>query len=122
MAKLTADSVLDAALDNISGRTSPVLHVCSGTPTDRASVLTNSLASHNMSSGDFTKADAGGGGRQSTVAAQTGISITTSGTATHVAYIDGTELVYQTTCTSTALTSGGTVDVGAHVISIGDPT
>jgi len=28
-----ARSMLDAALDNISGRTSPVLHVCSGTPT-----------------------------------------------------------------------------------------
>lgn len=122
MAKITADSVLDAALDNISGRTSPVMRVCSGTPTDRASAISASLANHALTSGDFTKADAGGGGRQSTVAAQTGVSITSSGTATHVAVVDGSELVYQTTCTSTALTSGGTVDIGSHVISLGDPS
>lgn len=122
MAKQTADSVLDAALDNLSGRTSPVLHVCSGTPTDRASVIANSLASEAMLAGDFTKADAGGGGRQTTVAAQSGVSVTSSGTATHVAYIDGTELAIQTTCASTALTSGGTVDIGSFVITFGDPT
>ncbi len=43
------------------------------------------------------------------------------GTATHVALADGTRLLYVTTCTSQALTSGNTVNFPAWDIEIADP-
>jgi hypothetical protein len=48
--------------------------------------------------------------------------VDTSGTATHVALCDATRLLYVTTCTSQALTSGNTVNIPAWDIEIADPT
>ena len=62
-------------------------------------------------------------GRKITVAAQTAVTIDTTGTATHVAItnLSGTLLKVVTTATSQALTSGGTVDVGTFKVEIADP-
>jgi hypothetical protein len=112
---------MDAGLDYVAGATA--LHVCStldSTPT-RAEVLAASLANVTVASGDFTKADGDTSGRKVTVAAKTAISVTASGTASHIALIDGTNVRYVTTCTNQSLTSGNTVNTPAFKIEIADP-
>ena len=56
--------------------------------------------------------------------AKTGITITNSGTATHVALLNttATTLDLVTTCTSQAINTGGTVDVPAWKWEINNPT
>lgn len=122
MAKQSPDPVLDASFDYIDQSNSMV--VCSGEPANYAGVAAVTLATAAMTPDtDFTKADAGGGGRQVTVAAKNGVSVTASGTATHIALVRTADssLRYVTTCTSQALTSGNTVNIPAWVISISDP-
>lgn len=123
MAKACNDLVMDAALDYIS--TSTLLTVCSAQPTTYAEASsTYKLADVVTDSGDFTKANGDTNGRKVTIAQQANVPIDSSGTATHVALsISGSStLVYVTTCTSQALTSGGTVTVPAWDVEISDPT
>ncbi len=120
MTILIADSVMDAALDAIENATSPVMHVCSGDPANRAAAITNSLADHTLTSGDFTKANGDTSGRKVTCAQQADITIDSTGTAAHVCIIDSTELLLKTSCTSQSLTSGGTVTVPAFDYEIAD--
>jgi hypothetical protein len=122
MGKLAPDAFLDAAL-NYAGE-ADYLCVCSDTPTTYTDAYTTyMLAKVAVDSGDFTKAD-DTSGRKVTVGAQTGVSITNSGTATHVALVKtgDTTLRFVTTCTSQVITAGGTVDTPAWKISIADPT
>lgn len=123
MAKSLSDTILDAMLDLGEGDR---LCVCAGQPTTYTeAITTNKLAIANLTIGtDFTKANGDSSGRKSTLAAKTGLTIDTSGTADHVAIANSgdTSLRRVTTCTSQALTGGGTVDVGAHKHEIGDPT
>ena len=124
MPKILPDAVMDAALDYVAAAT--VMHACTtldSTPT-YAEITAASLASVTVSSGDFTKADGDSSGRKLTVSAKTGVSITTSGTATHVALVtsSGTVVRAVTTCTSQALVSGNTVNFPSWKIEIGDPT
>ncbi len=121
MAKWANDLVMDAALDKIS--TGTRIDVCSGAsaPADRAAAIAASLATATLSGASFTKADGSSSGRKVTVAQQSAISITASGTATHVAISDGSILLLVTTCTSQALTSGGTVTIPAFANEVADP-
>lgn len=77
-----------------------------------------------MAGGDYTKANGDTSGRKVTMAQKASINIHTSGTATHVALVDDAQKALQevTTCTSQALTSGGTVTVPAFDHEIADPT
>jgi hypothetical protein len=123
MGKVAPDAMIDAALSYVGGSLSQL--VCSSSPTTWAeATATYCLATAVMSAGDFVNADAGGGGRQCTIASKLAQAITATGTANHVALClaAGSTLRYVTTCTSQALTSGGTVDIPAHLITIGDPT
>jgi hypothetical protein len=123
MGKLAPDGMIDASLDYVAG--SNYECVCSGSPATFADAYTNlMLARVAVTSGSFTKADAAGGGRQVTIAAKPGITITNSGTALAVAMVEasGSTLRYVTTCTSQALVAAGTVDIPAWIITIGDPT
>lgn len=120
MAKSVNDIVLDAALDKIA--TATVMTLCSSEPTTRtAAVTTLALADVAMSSGDFTKANGDTSGRKVTVAAKSAVPIDASGTATHVALCDATDLLYVTTLTGQAVTSGNTANIGAWKIEIADP-
>ena len=121
MPALFDDTVLDAALDKII--TGTALHVCSGTPADRAAVLTNTLATVALDAGDFNKANGSTDGRKVTVAAQSGVSVTASGTPAHYCIIDGTRLLARTTVNpaSPALTSGSTTNIPAAEFEVGDP-
>ena len=126
MAKWASDSVMDAALGYVDDCT--LLTVCSAQPTTYAEASsTYKLADIAMTAGagngDYTLANGDASGRKLTVLQQANIDIDTSGTANHVALcISGTStLVYVTTCTSQALTAGGTVTVPAWDIEIADP-
>jgi hypothetical protein len=113
--------MIDAALDYIAGAT--VMHACStldATPT-LAEVNTASLADVAMAGGDYTKANGDTSGRKVTVGAKSGVNVDASGTANHIALVDGSVVRYVTTCTSQALTSGNTVNFPAWKIEIADP-
>ena len=118
MGKLATDGFIDGGLNAIDGCTQ--LSVCSAEPTSIANIETVSLADVVIDGTDFTKANGDTSGRKVTVAQQSDITIDTTGTATHVVIDDGTDY-YVTTCTSQALTSGGTVTVPAWDIEIADP-
>jgi hypothetical protein len=121
MAKTVLDAVLDAAHNEVKNNCNLMI-ACSSEPTTRTEAVTTfALADIAMASGDFTIAD-DTSGRKCTVAAKSGVIIDASGTATHIALVDGTRLLRVTTCTSQALTAGGTVDFPSWKFSIADPT
>ena len=124
MAKWANDQVMDAALAEVAEATT--LLVTSSQPADRAAALAAALADIAVTpgdgNGDFTIGDGDTSGRKLTVAQQTDFPVDTTGTATHVCLIDGTRLLYVTTCTSQGLTAGNTVTVPAWDIEIADPS
>lgn len=120
MAKSIPDSNLDAMLSVVEGTN---IHVCSAEPTTYTEATTTfNLATDTV--GSYTKANGTPDGRQNTQAGTTGTSISSTGTATHVAITTTTGSVLElvTTCTSQALTSGGTVDIGSFIHTLRDPT
>jgi hypothetical protein len=126
MAKATPDAVLDAMANAIIAgvNTSPSgkLYVCSGQPANYAGIAAVTLASVNVDTTDFTKANGDTNGRKVTIAQQASIPITDTGDATHIALASVDTLLYVTTCTTQTLTSGGTVTVPAWDIEVADPT
>lgn len=124
MAKAIVDAVYDAALAKLATGTRMV--VCSGEPANFAGIAAVALADVTLTAGDgngdWTIANGDTNGRKVTCAQQSAIPIDSSGTATHVSFDDGSILLAVTTCTSQALTSGGTVTVPAIDCEIADPT
>ena len=122
MAKSVHDDVLDGAFDVLDQAN--LMIVCSAEPTSRTeAVSTYALADATMvADTDYTKANGDVSGRKVTVAAKSSILVDSTGTGTHIALVDGTRLLYVTTCTSQALTSGNTVNFPAWDVEIGDPT
>ena len=122
MAKSVHDTVLDGAFDILDQAN--LMIACSAEPTTRTeAVTTYALADVAMTiNTDYTKANGDTSGRKVTVAAKSTVTVDASGTATHIALVDGTNLLYVTTCTSQALTSGNTVNFPAWDIEIADPT
>lgn len=124
MAKSVNSAVLDLALNDVKTNGNKMV-VCSSQPTTYAEAnATYMLANVTMASGDYTLAAGDTSGRKVTTASKTGITISNSGTATHVAIIDTVNSVLKlvTTCTSQALSTGGTVDVPAWKWEINNPT
>lgn len=121
MPKATPDAILDAMADAIIAAATQLV-VCSGEPANYAGIAAVALADVVIDSGDFTKGNGDTNGRKVTIAQQSSITIDASGTATHVVLASGSVLLYVTTCTSQALTSGGTVTVPAWDIEVADPT
>lgn len=121
MGKSVHNDVLDAALNELA--TGTIMTACSAEPTSRTeAVTTYALADVTMAGGDYTNADGDTSGRKCTVGAKSGVTVDTTGTATHIAICDGSVLLYVTTCTSQALTSGNTVDFPAWDVEIADPS
>ena len=118
MGKAASDGFIDGGLDAIDGCT--ILHVTSAEPANFAGIAAVSLADVVVNGADFTKANGDTSGRKVTVGQQTDVPIDATGTATHVVISDTTD-IFVTTCTSQALTSGGTVTVPAWDIEIADP-
>lgn len=133
MAKRSNPTLLDKMLDAIkTGYASfgPVdkQTVCSAEPTTYAEAnATYALADVALTGTDFTIADGDGAGntpRKITVGAKSAVTVDSSGTATHVAWIDTVNsiLFTVTTCTSQALTAGNTVNIPAWKLEISAPT
>ena len=123
MAKSVHDSVLDAALDILKNNTENMT-LCSAAPTTYTEALTtNMLATIALTSGDFTNANGDTSGRKTTIAQQTGETVTNTGTATHWALIDNsaTTLLYVGEMTSQALTAANALTVNAVDVEIADP-
>lgn len=124
MAKSISDPVLDAALAKIA--TCTRLMVCSGEPANFAGIAAVALADVVMTpgdgNGDYVISNGDTNGRKVRVQQQAAIPIDTTGTATHISLDDGTTLQAVTTCTSQALTSGGTVTVPVYDFEFADPT
>lgn len=113
MAIYVLDASADAALTYTSSRVT-ALHVCSGDPTTRAEVLTQSLATAAFTGADVALANGPVDGRMSTYAAKANMTITANGTAATVALIDGTTLLEKTDIqTPQLLTAGGDVSTQA---------
>lgn len=120
MAKVVADAVLDAALDEIA--TATEIYLCTSEPASRAAADTASvIPAHTLTGGDFTNADGDSSGRKVTIAAQNSLTADATGTVTHVALCTGSTLLYVTTCTSQAVTSGNTVNIGSWKVELADP-
>lgn len=123
MAKQAPDATIDAMFDYVDQCN--IMHVCSAEPANYAGIAAVSLASVALTPDtDFTKANGDTSGRKVTIAAKNSVSVTASGTATHIAIARSTDstLRYVTTCTSQALTSGNTVNIPAWKIEVADPT
>jgi hypothetical protein len=124
MAKSVHDDVLDGALNIVKNNCTRQV-VCNAQPTTYTEGnATFALADVTMASGDFTAANGDTSGRKVTVASKSAVPVDTTGTATHVCLLDvsNTKLLYVTTCTSQALTSGNTVTIPAWDVEIADPT
>ena len=120
MPKLMTDAMIDGGLTKMG--TCTRISVLSGQPASIADITTNlMLATTSLAGGDFTIANGDTSGRKSTVAQKSTISITNTGSATHVAIDDGTDYIV-TTCTTQALTAGGTVTIPTWKREISDPT
>lgn len=127
MAKLIPDAVLDSFLAIIANGVD-LVNICKDTPTNYSTATTNgthSLADIAVTAGDgngdWTIGNGDTNGRKLTLAQQTGVTIDTSGTATHIAGTDGTSVFYfATTCTSQAVTAGNTATINAFDIEISD--
>lgn len=123
MGKATPDVVLDKMADYILGAADK-LYVTSAEPANYAGIAAVALADVAIDSSDFTKANGDTNGRKVTIAQQSNMPIDSSGTATHVVLAKDaatSELLYVTTCTSQALTAGGTVTTPAWDIEVADP-
>lgn len=119
MAISIPDAQLDAMLGILTNCTA--ISVCSTQPTTRTEAITTyMLATKTITSGNFTVADDSTVGRKATTDVHSAITITNSGTATHVAGTDGTNLLWVTTCTSQALTAAGTVTIPAFALKLAD--
>ena len=121
MAKWLNDTALDALLGVIDNGT--IMTVCSAQPTNRSqAVTTYALADVSLAGGDFSIGDGTPSGRTLTVASKSGVAVDATGTATHVAICDGTNLLAVTTCTSKSIDSGDTLNVPSWTINVSDPS
>jgi hypothetical protein len=122
MAKTCSTDVLDGAL-NIVKNNAVLMTVCNAQPLTRADGASGAmvLASVVMAPADFVVGTGDTNGRKAAVAAKNAVPVTATGTAVYIALTDATRLLYVTTCTSKALTSGDQVNIPTWDIEIADP-
>lgn len=116
MAKFAASAFIDGAFNTIKASADTITYtLCSTQPTTRAEATTTyMLASTTLNkASEITLANGDVSGRKMTISAKTGVAVTNSGTAQHVAICDATNLLFVTTVSSQAVSAGGTVDIGS---------
>ena len=121
MAKYVADEIMDNGL-NYWKTNGTEVYLCTAEPTDRATAISLAVASKTgLLSGDYTgPADGTTNGRKLTANAQSSITASATGTATHMAWCSGTTLLVVTTVTSQLVTSGNPVNLPAISDEIAD--
>lgn len=124
MAKLIHDDVMDAALDYLAENAWKIYVCTTASITTYSDVSGADLTSgHTLTSADFTNANGDASGRKVTVAQQSSLNISTSGTAGQIAIVSSaSDLLLLTGATTQALTSGNTVTIPAFDYEIADPT
>ncbi len=120
MSKFASSDVLDGSLNIVRAATRMV--ATAGQPATYAAADSGRLAEAALVSGDFSLAAGDISGRKVTIAAKSGLAVVAAGTADHVALLDGTRLLYVTTCPAQLLVSGGTVSIAGWSIEIGAPS
>jgi len=120
MGKVVHDDVLDAALTELGTATG--LSVNTSEPASRAAAISDNILDAEPAPGFDAIANGDTNGRKRRVQASNGNTAGTTATATHVALFDASVVLYVTTCTSQAITSGNTVNVGLWDVEIADPT
>ena len=125
MGKFVPDATLDRFLATIADDGLRV-HICSTQPT----TYTEAITTYNLGTitttagagnGDWTIGNGDTSGRKLTMVQQTGVSITASGDAQHIAITDATDTLYAvTTCTTQTVTSGNTATINAFDLEILD--
>lgn len=121
MGKSVPDAIIDLLLAGVATATRMDVTDDVSTPTD----LTGTLANVAMVAGDTNDYTIGAGdvsGRKVAMAEKSGVSITGTGTALHVVLSLAAVIIDITTCTSQALTSGGTVTFPTWDHEVLDPT
>jgi hypothetical protein len=126
MGKAAPDYMIDGALERVAE--ADTQYVCSAEPANFAGIAAVALADAALTpgdgNGDFSIGNGDSSGRKVTVAQQANVPIDATGNASHIVLADAanSRLIYVTTCTTQALTSGGTVTVPAWDVEIADPT
>lgn len=119
MAKLATAGILDGGLTTLG--TCTRITVLSAQPASLVDITTTYiLATTSKVAGDFVKSAGTGTNRKTTISQTTAITIANSGSATHVAIDNGTDYAV-TTCTTQALTAGGSVTIPAFTYEIAQP-
>jgi hypothetical protein len=127
MAKIQNDAMLDAGLQYVIDNTNR-LFICAtaSTGTTYDSAKTAALASVAIVSTLFTIGDGDTSGRKVTLAIVSGVSVTTTGSATHAVLAQksagASAMVYVTQTSVKALTAGDTLNTTAFDIELRDPT
>ena len=122
MGAFAHDSVLDGLLKVVKSNATQMA-VCSSQPTTRSQAIsTYKLAICSVSSTDFTIANGSASGRKVTVTAQNSVTVGATGSAQHVAVVDGSKLLIVTTCTKQALTKDNKVNIPEWKDTVADPT
>ncbi len=121
MAKALDDTIYDVALDLLVDSIIEI-HVCSADPTNYAGIAAVMLAT--KAALDFSAQAAEDGdisGRKIALPEVAIASITSSGTATHIAYTSADTILALTTCTSQVLTATNPLTVPTIDLELRDP-
>lgn len=124
MAKSVDLNSIDALLNDIKTNGNK-LHLLNADPgTTFSNIASFTLGNVTVASGDFTLANGTTNGRKVTIAGKTGIAVTAAGTGTHVAVVDtvNSRIKLVTTCTSQAVSNGGTFDIASWAYEVNLPT
>ena len=125
MAKWQNDNILDAALNYIKDNTISVV-LCNAQPATYAEASTtignggHAMATASVAANDMLIDDGSFSGRKITIPQCTDVTVDETDSATHVALISDTELIYVTTCISQSLTAGNLVTIPAWEIELRD--
>ena len=121
---LIADYVFDLALAELDTNADR-LDICSTEPTTYTEATSTYTLGNSTSISVGAAADRSGGGREVTVAAISGASVTGTGTAGYWSLVDVSEsrlLATGALSATQAVTSGNTFDLAAFAIGIADAT
>ena len=125
MARWCPNTHIDAMLQSIEDTATALWVLSSGAVSmtyDNAKSW--KMASATVVSTLFTIGDGDVSGRKTAIAAVSGISVTVSGTATHIALVkqSTSALVYLTEASAQVITAGNTMSTGVWDIEVRDPT
>lgn len=122
------DDVLDKGLNEIKDNATTVI-ICAGAPADLTEATTDfgigdgkKLADVAVDSSDWSIADGSPDGRTLTFAQQTGVAVDVTGTADHLAVVDGSRLLLVIPLSSpVGVTAANTVGIGSWTYRIPVP-